>query len=217
MQAYKLISLAWILGVVLVLSACDASFPSQVQTGKVRLKEQIVTKMLDSSSVDPAYVNVLADHIKLNGKGAVTLTVSWLSGDVSRVRVAERQGAAYKKAFKKRGVSDIHVVTVPVADKRYVNKIVVAYQALGALPADGCSRITGHQGAENLEAMEQYKFGCETQISVSKMIVDPSDLMGKAGTQDNYSSRAGSSVGAYKAGIPNAPMQGFQASSVGTQ
>ncbi|MFH1158896.1 MAG: CpaD family pilus assembly lipoprotein [Pseudomonadota bacterium] len=217
MRAYRLVSLAGILGAALVLSACDASLPSQVQTGKVRLREQIVTEVLDSSRVDPARVNVLADHVKRNGRGAVTLTVSWLSGDARRAHVAERQGDAYKKAFEKRGVSGVHVATVPVADERYVNKVVVAYQALVALPSGDCGRITGYQGADNLEAIDQYKFGCETQMAVSRMIVDPSDLMGKAGAQDNDSRRAGASVEAYKAGTPNTPMQGFQASSIGTQ
>jgi len=216
-QAYRLVSLVLIFSVAVVLSACDASLPSQVQTGKVRLEEQIVTEMLDSSHVDPARVDVLADRIKRNGKGAVTLTVPWLSGDVYSSRIATKHGAAYKKALRKRGVLDIHVVKVPVANEQYLNKVIVAYQALVALPPDGCGRITGYQGAENMEAIEQYKFGCETKMSVSQMIADPSDLMGKSGVQDNDSSRAGTSVVKYKAGIPNKPMQGFQASSVGVQ
>ena len=217
MQAYRLFSLAGILSAALVLSACDASVPSQVQTGKIELKEQIVTEMLDSTHIDPARVDVLANHIKRNGKGSITMTVSWLSGDVSRASTAERQGKAYKKALEKRGVSGIHVVTVPVMDERYVNKIIVVYQSLVALSSDGCLRLTGYQGAENLEALEKYQFGCETQMAISRMIVEPSDLMGKDGAQDSGSRRASASVENYKAGTPNKPMQGFQASSIGNQ
>ena len=217
MQAYKFISLAGILSVALVLSACDASVPSQVQTGKIELKEQVVTKMLDSTQIDPARIDILADHVKRNRKGDVTLTVSWLSGDASRERTAKKHGNVYKRALEKRGVSGIHVVTVPVMDERYINKIVMVYRSLVAQPPDNCLRLTGYQGAENLDALEKYQFGCEMQMAVSRMIVEPSDLLGKDGAQDNDSRRAGVSVENYKAGTPNKPMQGFQASSIGNK
>lgn len=217
MHAYKLVSLAGILSVALVLSACDASVPSQVQTGKIQLKEQVVTETLDSTRIDPARIDVLADHVKRNGKGDVTLTVSWLSGEASRESTAKRQGNAYKRALEKRGIFDIHVVTVPVMNERYINKIVMVYRSLVAQPPDDCLRLIGYQGAENLEALEKYQFGCEMQMAVSRMIVEPSDLMGKDGAQDNDSRRAGASVENYKAGTPNKPMQGFQASSIGNK
>jgi hypothetical protein len=54
------------------------------------------------------------------------------------------------------------------------------------------------------------------KTAMSRMIVDPSDMKGRAGTQNNDSRRLGATVETYKSGKPNEPMKGFQASKVGS-
>jgi type IV pilus biogenesis protein CpaD/CtpE len=216
MQAYRLISLAGALVAGLALSACDVTTPSQLTTGKIRIKDQVVTQTLDAGRIDPARLNVIADDFTQKAtQGKMTLTVSYLSGDARREGVARSQGNAYKKALQQRGVADISVATVPIADKQYAGKVVVTYRAQSALPPQGCKTIPGYQGADDMDAADQYQFGCNTRTAVSRMIADPSDLLGKGGTQDNDSRRSGAVVETYKSGKPNPPMKGFQASQVG--
>jgi type IV pilus biogenesis protein CpaD/CtpE len=216
MQAHRLISLAGALVAGLALSACDVTTPSQVTTQKIRIKDHIVTQTLDAGRIDPARLNVIADDFtRKASNGKMTLTVSYLSGDVRREGVARSQGNAYKKAFEQRGVSGVSVATVPIADKQYAGKVVVMYKAQSALAPKDCKNITGYQGADDMDAADQYQFGCNTKTAVSRMIADPSDLMGKGGTQNDDSRRSGAVVETYKSGKPNQPMKGFQASQVG--
>ncbi|MCE9508442.1 MAG: CpaD family pilus assembly protein [Alphaproteobacteria bacterium] len=216
MQAHRLISLAGALVAGLALSACDVTTPSQMMTQKIRIKDHIVTQTLDAGRIDPARLNVIADDFTQKASNRkMALTVSYLAGDAKREGVARKQGNAYKKAFEQRGVAGISVATVPLADKQYAGKVVVTYKVQAALAPKDCKNIPGYQGADDLDAADQYQFGCNMKTAVSRMIADPSDLLGKGGTQDNDSRRSGAVVETYKSGKPNQPMKGFQASQVG--
>lgn len=215
MQKNRLRNFAGALAVIATLSACDTTSPSQVNTGKIRVKDQMVVEMLDAVRVDSGRVKVIAGDFVRNGSGEMALTVSWLAGDRVRESIAAKQGKVLKEMFRQNGVSSVSVVTVPVTDKKYTNKVVVNYKALTALPPKDCGRIPGYLGSDSVETADQYRYGCETQAILSKMIADPSDLMGKGGAQNNDSRRAGATVEAYKAGTRNPKMEGMQASTVG--
>ena len=212
MQAYRLVSLAGILGVSLLLSACNPTTPSQISTGKMRVREQMVTETLDVRHTETGRVNVIAQNILRNGKGAVTLTVPYTPGGEGDAR---QKAEAYTSAFAKDGVTNISIALVPVTDPHNADKAVIAYQAMVALPAAGCTRIPGYEGTGSLEDVDHYQFGCESQAMMSKMVVDPTDMLGKAGSQDNDSRRSGSIIDPYKAGTPNQPLKGMQASKIG--
>jgi type IV pilus biogenesis protein CpaD/CtpE len=199
----------------LALSACEASTPSHVSVGKIQVQEQMVAKTLDARHIDPARVDTIAEHFMRTGKGDMVLNVSYFSKDPAGRKQAQKEGEAYKKAFGQRGVTNFSVVTVPIADPRYASKAVLTYSALAASPPSGCNELPGYQGAENMETIDEYRFGCDTRAALSRMIADPSDLMGKAGTQNNDSRRSGPIIEPYKAGTPNQQMKGYQASGIG--
>ena len=212
MRVFRFLSLA---SVFFALTACNPVTPSQMSVEKIRIKEDVVVEMLDAGRVDAQRVNAIADQFVKTGKGKITLTVSYVPGRQTE-EAANRYGNAYRQAFKKRGVADVAVVTVPVADAQYAEKIVTTYKAVVAVPPEGCRRIPGYQGTESLnDGAEQYQFGCEIKANISKMIADPSDLLGRAGSQDGDSRRSGAVVESFKAGTPNQKMQGMQASGVG--
>jgi pilus biogenesis lipoprotein CpaD len=200
---------------MLALSACDTSSPSQLQTGKMRVTNRMVAETLDARRVDPARIAVIADDYMRRGKGDMTVTVSYLAGDDYMAVAADKQGRSYRDAFARRGVSGVSVVTAPTSDRRFTGQVVVTYRALTALQAKDCTRLPGYQGAETVPEMDHYKIGCEMQAAMSKMVADPSDLLGKAGTQDGDSRRNGTIIEKHNAGTPNERMQGFQASQVG--
>jgi type IV pilus biogenesis protein CpaD/CtpE len=216
MRAYRLVSLAAALVTVLALSACDVSTPSQVTTEQIRLKDKMVTEVLDARHVDAARINVIADEFMHKAKGGMTLTVSYLFGDFSAMDAAQKQADVFKKSFEKRGVPNVSVVIVPMAEQQYADKVVVTYKALLALPPKNCRRIPGYEGSETLAEVDEYQYGCEMKTAMSRMIADPSDLNGKAGSQDNDSRRDGATVETYRSGKPNDAMKGYQASKIGS-
>jgi len=215
MWTCKLVSLAGMAAVVFSLTACDVSAPSSVNIGKIILHDQMVAEALPAAKVDRARVNVLSDGFLRRGKGEMVLNMPYLQGDPAQKKSAAALGDAYKGAFERRGVSNISIVMVPVADSRHADKIIVTYNALAALPPKGCGPLPGSRGADNLEAIESYHLGCDMQTEISRMIVDPADLAGRAGVQNNDSSRSSTVIDSYKAGKPNQSIKGFQGSGIG--
>jgi type IV pilus biogenesis protein CpaD/CtpE len=213
MRISGLISFGGALAAGLFLGACDASVPSKVNVTSITVQEQMVTAELDAGKPDPARVHVVAEDILKRARGPVNMTVPYLPGGE---KLAEKQAAAYTKAFAKEGIKDIHVVTVAVADVQYTRKVVIDFRALAALPPEGCQRIPGYMGAENSADEERYRYGCEHDTILSKMVADPSDLLGKSGSQDGDSRRAGPMLERYKTGVKNEPIQGMNASNIGT-
>jgi type IV pilus biogenesis protein CpaD/CtpE len=200
---------------MLFLSACEVTTPSQVQTGKIRIKDQMIAEMLDAHQVNPGRVKAIANNFVQNGKGGMVLTVSWLAGEHTREVFAEKQGKSFKKAFEQEGAANISVVTVPVTDKKYADKVVVTYKALTAMAPKDCNSMPGNLGGEAIDAIDEYRFGCDTRIAISKMIADPSDLMGKNGTQNSDSRRSATIIEKYQAGTPYEKTIGTNASTVG--
>lgn len=214
MQAYRLVSFLGAVGMALALSACDVSTPSQVQTGKIRVGERVVTETLDAAKVDPLRVKIVSSDIQRNGRGAVTITVPYLEGGEAAAR---KQGAAYRKAFEGQGVKKVALALVPVTDDRVAGQVVVDYRAVVAAPAEKCTRIPGYVGADNLEEAVNYRFGCEMQALTTKMVADPTDLLGKESAQGGSSRRSGAIIEGYQSGTPQQPLDGMNASQVGNQ
>lgn len=210
MRKHGLLSLVSVLLGVLSLSACDVSAPSKISLGKIRIQEQMVALPLEGAQVPK-----VAEQFTRTGKGDMTITISYMAREGGSRMRAEAQGDTYRKMFSQYGVSNIAVVTVPVSSRKDAEKSVVTYMASVALPPEGCHGMPGHLGAGNIAAADGYNFGCDTQTAVSKMIADPSDLMGKPGTQNGDSQRNGTIIEPYKAGTPNEQMKGFQASGIG--
>lgn len=196
---------------ILLLAACDVSTPSQVSVRQLQLKEAVKTQTLDAWRVDPNHVNIIADAYLRNGRGPLSLTLSHLPSEASSIR---QQGAIYKRVFEKQGVRSMKIDYVSMDSPDNAGKAVVAYRALTAQPPEGCGRIPGHQGSENLQAMEQYTVGCETQAAMARQIAHPADLLGKAGTPDEDSKRLGTMVDPYRAGVRNPKMEGMNASEI---
>lgn len=212
---HRLVSLSGTLLFVLVLAACEVSTPSRVHIGKIIIQDQMVAEAVTARPLDQGRINVLSDNFMRRGKGQIVLNVPYLSEDAVSKEMAERASDSYKTAFEKRGISRVSVVMVPVAEGKYTDKIVVTYNSLAAVPSKDCHDFPGRQGADDMEAVNQYQFGCGVQTGLSKMIANPSDLMGHGGIQNNDSRRSGTVIETYKAGTPNSQMKGYSASGVG--
>ena len=61
-----------------MLTACDVSTPSQVETGKIQILDRMKTVTVDAKHINPAQVDVIADDYKRNGKGNLSAVISFL-------------------------------------------------------------------------------------------------------------------------------------------
>lgn len=203
------------LSAAMLLSACDVTTPSQVKTGEIRIMERMKTATLDARRVDANRVDMIADDYKMNGRGDFSVVVSYLQNDAGAKRAVSGQGIALRNAFAAKGISDLNIDYVPVTDTALAGQAVVSYQATVAEPPENCGQVMGYQGADVLRNMDAYELGCGTQSALSKMIVQPEDLLGTSGTPDGDSRRHGALVERYKSGTPNEKLEGMNASEVG--
>lgn len=199
----------------MALSGCDMTTPTQLRTGQMQVGEAMRVRQLPAGRLDPDQVNVVADDYMRNGKGPVRIVAPYKAGSPLERVTAERQGNLYKKAFARRGVA-VLVNYIPVHDGADAENLVVSYAATqAAAPAD-CMRLTGSGGASTLSEVQRYRMGCELDTAMSAMIAHPEDLMGVAGTPDDYARRQGAIVEHYRAGTSNPPLNGLNASTTGT-
>ena len=206
---------AALLSATLMLGACDVTTPSQLKTGQMQVGEGVAVKHLPAGRLDEEQVNVVADDYIRNGKGAVRVVVPYMAGNPLERVTAERQGNLYKKAFARRGVATV-VNYISVHSGADAENLYVSYTSTQAYPPSDCMHMTGADGASTINEVRHYQMGCEMDMAMSQMIVHPDDLMGVAGTPDDYSRRQGAVVEHYRAGTTNAPLNGLNASTTGT-
>jgi type IV pilus biogenesis protein CpaD/CtpE len=210
MHKHRLFLLAAVLG----LAACSPHVPSQVNTGPMRVEKDMMTKTFSAERVDVAQVSAAAQEI-LSGNGTdPALTIPYMVGQEV---TALQMETAYKTAFAAEGISGLSVSLVPVMSAQDADEAVLAWQVLKASAAPGCPRLPGYQGGDDLAEGQRYRFGCEMQASLSRMVADPSDLLGKTTADGGYSRRNGIIIDSYQGGTPQEPMQGFSASGIGGQ
>lgn len=199
------------------LSACNMATPSDVQTSQIRIMDKMKTVQVDAGAVHAEAVAEIADDYRATGKSRAMLLLPYLQGNPVNKVAARHRGDMYKRAFAARGVKAVDVSYQPVATADEAKIGVLSYMALAAVAPDDCTPMTGYNGADTLADDGKYKIGCEMKTAVSRMIVQPSDLLGTAGTPQNESRREGAVVEKFKAGKPNPPLQNtYNASAVGT-
>jgi type IV pilus biogenesis protein CpaD/CtpE len=198
----------------MILSACDMTTPSQVKTGEMQLVDAMKTVDLDPTRVNVEQVNIIAGDYGRNSEGPMRHVLTYRPGNPLNKVAAESQGRKYAENFAKYGVKRLEVSYVESGD---VNaKAVLSYMALKALPPRNCVSSSSLAGADTLENTENYGMGCTMQISQSQMISRPGDLMGTSGNPDEEAKRMGVIVDKYRSGVSNPPLQGLNASTVGS-
>jgi pilus biogenesis lipoprotein CpaD len=205
------------LAIVLLLSACSMATPSQVRTGEIRIEDRMKTVNIDPSTLTADQAGMIAEDYQRNGRGKMAVVVSYVRANPAARIKAEQQSVKIAQVFAAKGVRNMKVNMVAVNTVNHAEQAVVSYMAVTALPPRNCTRMPGYNGSDTLDNAMDYSFGCETQTLVSKMIVNPEDLMGRDGTPDGESRRHGTIVERYKSGTRNTPLEGqINASDVST-
>ena len=208
-------SLVGLFSAVLLLSACDMTTPSQVETGHIRLQENMKTVTVHPAAPDAAAVSKIAEDYKRNARGKMAMIIPYKAGQPAEELQAKRYGSQWQQTMAKAGVKEMDVNYVGVEDPQFLSRAVISYPSLQAMPPEGCRRLTGYQGADSIEDVYDYRMGCETKTAISKMIVDPEDLLGRDSNANSEARRQGAVVENYMSGTPNEPLEGGRASDVG--
>ena len=156
------------LSAVLLLSACDMTTPSQVETGHIRLQENVKSVTVNPAKTDARQVAYIADDYKRLSRGKMTMVIPYKKGSPAEEVKAHRQGRDWQQNFAKAGVQGMDVNYVGVEDPQFLSRAVISYPALQALAPEGCRRLTGVHGADSLEDVHEYRMGCETKSSTPK-------------------------------------------------
>jgi len=197
------------------LAACNMSNKSSLDVGKIRVKEQYVTKSYDLYRFDNSLAKMIANEMIAQGENKVVLNISYLNGDADNKNLMMQEGKLIKNKFKEYGISDARLEAVPVDDNKNTGKLVIYYKSKVALAPAGCTDMVGINGAVDSETAEEYSVGCNSKMVFSKMIADPNDLLGETRYGEVDSRRAGATVEKYKTGEPNGDIQGVSASDIG--
>lgn len=215
MRLSKLMTSLGAVFMVVSLAACDMTVPSQLETGQIRLDEQVKTVQLDAARVDTKAVRAVMADFRQNGRGQMAVVMAYQSGNPLHETEVRRNGAAWQRALTQQSGKPVQVNYVAVEDKALTEKAVLSYAALTALPPEGCRPLTGYRGGDSLEGMQNYRFGCETRTAISRMIVNPDDLKGREGLPSDDARRQGNVAERYMSGEPLPPLETTTASSIG--
>lgn len=217
LSAPKLSALCALLVAALPVGACSMYTPTQVQTGEIVVADVMTTHILSAEKFDATDVNIMAQDYKHNGRSRARLVVPYLKKHRAANRAAAmRLGQQYKNAFAQYGIADMTVDYTETTDREAARHAVLAYTSTVAQAPRNCTRMPGVQGTESLKQLENYSIGCETRTMLSKMIANPEDLMGNAGSPDGVSRRQGVVTEGYMSGRSNPPLTGLNASTTGT-
>lgn len=197
------------------LSACNLSNKSKLDIGKMRVREQYVTKAFDLYRFNDNAAAMIVNEVLKNNNTEVVMNVSYLKGDKANKNLMLREGRNIRRLLKSKGLASVRLEEVPVETNENTGKLVVYYKSKIALAPKGCTELLGHQGAGSVDEMDDYAVGCNSKMVFSKMIADPSDLLGEERYGQVESRRAGATVEQFKAGVANDPIQGMSASQLG--
>lgn len=214
MQKCRQILLGGALAMMFMTSGCDMTTPSQVSINKIRVRDKTFTQTLNADHVDKLQVASAAQDILHSGSSDAALLMPYAEGGESK---AWRIGNAYKKAFEARGITHLTLNVVPMEKGQPVKEAVLSYEGLTALAPADCERMLGYQGGDTLQNADAYRYGCETEANLSKMVANPSDLLGTAPHAKGDSKRNGAIIDSYMTGKPNQQLKGMTASTIGAQ
>ena len=214
MHKCRQILLGGVLAVVLMTSGCDVTTPSQLALNKIRVRDKMFTETLSADHVDKGQVATVVQDIQRSGGSDATLLIPYTDGGQTK---AWDIAAAYKKAFAEKGITRLSLDVVQMEKGQTAKDAVLSFEGIVALPPADCGRMLGYQGADTLENADEYQYGCELKSNMSKMVANPSDLLGTAPAFDGNAQRNGIIVDPYVQGKPNQQLKGMTASTIGAQ
>lgn len=201
----------------LAVSACSMKTPSQVNVERISVEQGTQSIVLERADMDENMLARIADNYKRTSEGGMDVYVSY-AGDINGAAAeAGRLASHYQSVLIDKGVREVEAITVPMNGPEFDSRVIVSFKGYKAYEPKDCTRLTGQNGGEALEDMQNYKIGCENMRYLSEMVSDPRDLLGRTGTPDADARRAGNIVERYRTGEQFEPLDTTGASGIGAE
>lgn len=202
-------------------AACSGSIeqfePGEVSFDRVELMRGQFEKDMAIADLTPARLEALAEEWQRYGDGAMTLTVLYdpharVNGPIN----AGKQAARLAESLRVRGVT-VATETLPVAGRGESLSAFISYPQTMARAPESCGTMPGLEGTGadfgKTGLNDGYRAGCGIETILAKQISRPSELRGRAGLSGpSDGRRVYQQLGAWRAGIPNEPLEGENAS-----
>lgn len=206
-------------GALCLLSGCSTEQfePSEINFSRVELLQGRFEqeRRLDDMTV-PALED-LADAWQRHGDGPMNVNVLYdprarANGPMTAGRHAARLG----EALRLRGVT-ADAGTLPVSGHGEDLSVFISYPQTTARAPSNCGPMPGLDGTGpdfgKTGLNEGYRAGCGIESILARQVARPSDLRGRSGLQGpSDGRRVYQQIGGYRAGVPNEPLEGEQAS-----
>lgn len=201
-----------LIALAMIVSGCEQYHPTSVTENRIQVEEEKFTDSVPVSQMNDAAMETLAKHYSKHGDGPLELTVTYdPKATKSGAMHASDEAAKLSKALRLKGVDHVEAGILPVKDAGTEMNVMLAYSAYYAKPPKDCTLIAGLEN-QGVEVEEDYKLGCTRETLFARQIARPKDLKGQeSGLENGDGRRLANSLGYYRDGVPNEPLEGEQA------
>lgn len=166
-----------VLLMVVFLSGCTLTTDSAMNPNEPIVTSDLAVMELPADKVNEAFLSHISQSYHRYGSGPVEITMSYDPGSRNKTAMkAIHELAEMKDILAKKGVKNVQVDTIPLADEEPI--VMVAYNATKAHAPKDCAHMPGVTDYQATRFIDEYKFGCSTEMMLAKQIYRPSDLMG---------------------------------------
>lgn len=199
------------------LSSCNLYESGRITENKIQVREDVVTRDVALASVDDAFIADLArNYTKYSSGEDIDLIVTYdPSSREATAMKAMNSISQISGELRSRGIDNINAEVLPVNSLGDEARLLISYNAYSAHAPEGCdSMMPGLDSDTRLVNIDRdYKLGCSVQSLVARQVAKPSHLLGQGAKGGNTDGRAAANVvDYYRAGAPNAPLNGESAS-----
>jgi len=200
----------------LPLSSCGAISlhePSAIEQSKIKIKEGVYHKAMQTSEVSDDYLAQIAHHHAKYGASDMDVIVTYDPKSYRNTAMkATETASTFATHLRDNGVAEMNHRILPVNKQGDESSFIVSYEYMTAHKPDGCKDMPGLNNTE-VSQDPDYKMGCSTKMYMAKQIARPKDLMGRDNPNTKSEGRSVSNiVEGYRHGARNEPLDGFEAS-----
>lgn len=204
----------------LSLAACSSAKVDTVSDfrGDTRITLQSLPfeKTIPTASINDWTIWDIAEEYSHVGDGMLALTVTYDKASSSNTaKKAADEASRIAAGLRKLGVQKVSTSILPVNGQGDVSGTVISYAATKALPPDGCEHMGGiyDKPTDTDKNLRSYEYGCSTNMLLARQVVRPRDLAGTAGYgHTEFDGRRGYyTLGNYRTGVANVPLEGYSA------
>lgn len=193
-------------------SACSLDHPGNMSLKRLEVHhEQHAAQYMSHDLTQEMLVGIAGEYQKYGTGDPLTLTVQYdPSSSENTAMNAANHAAQIAKGLRKAGVHNVKTEILPVVDVGDHSKSLITYDKITAHAPSDCGTMPGLNNTKtDWKNSKEYGFGCTVEANIARQVVNPHDLVGRAGFETPADGRrAGNSLESYRQGVPNEALEG---------